>query len=69
MLYDAIVKNGPDNVDHGTKGYYFGENGEHSWYDISRGIASAMSDRGLPGNAEPTPFTVPELIKYFGSEV
>ena len=69
VLYDAIEAQGPANVDHGIRGYYFGENGEHSWYDISKAIGRAMVELGLSDNDEPTPFTVEELKKYFGSEV
>ena len=69
VLYNAIAKMGADNVDHGTKGYYIGENGEHSWYDISKGIGRAMVDLGLSSSDEPTAFTSSELVKYFGSEV
>ena len=68
-LYDTIVKNGPDNVDHGVKGYYFSENGEHSWHELSVAIGQAMVELGLSKSYEPTTFTVEELIKYFSSEV
>ena len=68
VLYDAIAKHGPDNVGHGIKGFYFGENGEHSWYEISKAVGCAMVDLGLSKSDEPTAFTRDELIKYFGSE-
>ncbi|KIP10506.1 hypothetical protein PHLGIDRAFT_33875 [Phlebiopsis gigantea 11061_1 CR5-6] len=68
VLYDAIVKNGPDNVDHGIQGYYYGESGEHSWYDISKEIGRVMVELGLSKSDEPTSFTAEELAKYFGSE-
>ncbi|GJE88579.1 nucleoside-diphosphate-sugar epimerase-like protein [Phanerochaete sordida] len=67
ILYDAIASRGPENVDHGSRGYYFGENGEHSWYDISNEIGHAMVPLGLCGDEEPTAFPEAELIKYFGS--
>ena len=69
MLWDGIVRKGADSVDHGVRGYYFGENGEHSWYDISKEIGRAMVQLGLIDNDEPTAFTTNELVKYFGSEV
>ena len=69
VLYDSIVRNGADKVDHGVRGYYFGENGEHSWYDISKAIGTALVELGLSAEAEPTPFTEDELAKYFGSVV
>ena len=68
VLYDTIVKNGPNNVDHGVRGYYYGENGEHSWYDISKEIGRVMVELGLSKSDEPTSFTTDELVKYFGSE-
>lgn len=69
ILYDAIVRDGPDNIDHGIRGYYYGENGEHSWYDISKAIGRAMVELGLSKDDEPTAFSTAELVKYFGSEV
>ncbi|EKM58500.1 uncharacterized protein PHACADRAFT_193621 [Phanerochaete carnosa HHB-10118-sp] len=67
ILYDAIITKGPENVDHGVRGYYFGENGEHPWYDISKGIGEAMVALGLTNDPEPTTFTDEELEKHFGS--
>lgn len=68
LLYDAIVAN-PEKVGHGRDGFYFGENGEHSWYDISKAIGQALVKLGVSESDEPTPFTTEELVKYFGSEV
>lgn len=67
VLYDAIITKGTENVDHGIRGYYFGENGEHSWYDISRAVGEAMVELGLTKDPEPTAFSDEELVKYFGS--
>ncbi|KAI0342694.1 NAD-P-binding protein [Trametopsis cervina] len=67
LLYDAIVTN-PEKVGHGRDGFYFGENGEHSWYDISKAIGQALVKLGVSESDEPTPFTTEELVKYFGSE-
>ncbi|KAK7690469.1 hypothetical protein QCA50_005567 [Cerrena zonata] len=64
VLYDAIVAN-PDKVGHGREGYYFGENGEHTWYSISRAIGEAFVDLGISTDPEPTSLTDDELIKYF----
>ncbi|KAI0360218.1 NAD-P-binding protein [Trametes cingulata] len=66
-LFDSIVSN-PDKTGHGWEGFYFGENGEHSWYQISRAIGDALVELGVSSDPEPTPFTVEELVKYFGSE-
>ena len=69
VLYDSIVRNGADNVDHGIRGYYFGENGEHSWYAISKEIARVLVEKGIGASDEPTSFTADELVQYWGSEV
>lgn len=69
VIYDAVVRDGSENVDHGAKGYYFGENGEHLWYDVSKGIAQGMIELGLTTNPEPTSFTAQELEKHWGSVV
>ncbi|KAI0342692.1 NAD(P)-binding protein [Trametopsis cervina] len=66
-LYDGAVS-GSDALGHGRNGYYFGENGEHPWYDISKEIGRLFVQRGFSKTAEPTAFSVEELIKYFGSE-
>ncbi|OJT06574.1 hypothetical protein TRAPUB_2569 [Trametes pubescens] len=66
-LFDSIVSN-PDTTGHGWEGFYFGENGEHSWYQISRAIGDALVALGISKDPEPTSFTTEELIKYFGSE-
>ena len=68
MLYDAIVRD-PETVGHGREGYYFGENGEHSWYSISRAIGEAFVELELGTDPEPTSFTEDELVRYFGSLV
>jgi hypothetical protein len=67
-LYDAIVTN-PEKVGHGRDGFYFGINGEHTWYDISKAIGQAMVKLGLSKSDEPTTFSHDEIIKYFGTEV
>ena len=69
VIWDNVVNKSPENVDHGARGYYFGENGVHAWYDIAKAIGRAMVDLGLSESDEPTPFAVEELSKYFGSEV
>ncbi|KAI1796987.1 NAD(P)-binding protein [Ganoderma leucocontextum] len=67
VLFDNIVKN-PDKTGHGWQGFYYAENGEHEWLDISKAIGQAMHELGLTDNPEPTEFTVDELKKYFGYE-
>ncbi len=67
ILFDNILKN-PDKVGHGWQGFYFAENGEHPWLDISKAVGQAMHELKLTDNPEPTRFTVDELKKYFGFE-
>ena len=67
VLYDSIVAS-PSTTGHGWEGFHFGENGEHSWYQISRAIGEAMVALGLTSDPEPTSFSKDELVKYFGSE-
>ncbi|KAF9466577.1 hypothetical protein BDZ94DRAFT_1319443 [Collybia nuda] len=65
VLYDSIVAE-PDKVGHGREGIYFGENGEHSLYDVGKAIAKALVDAGKGRSPEPTTFTQEEIEKYFG---
>ncbi|KAI0071514.1 NAD-P-binding protein [Panus rudis PR-1116 ss-1] len=67
VLFNAIVAD-PNKVDHGDNGYYFGENGEHTWFDISQAIGQAMFELGISKSSEPTTFTSQELLKYYGTE-
>ena len=69
VLLDAIFARGADAVDHGARGCYFAENGEHAAYDVSRAIGEAMVALGHASDAEPTTFTDTELELYFGSVV
>ena len=67
VFNNAVAK--PDQTGHGWHGFYFGENGEHQWLDISKAVGQAMLEFGLTDNPEPTKFTVDELKEYFGNEV
>ena len=69
VLYDTIATKGADNVDHGIRGYYFGENGEHSLYDISKEIGRVFVELGLSTGAEPTSFSDEEFVRYFSIPV
>ncbi|KZT66769.1 NAD(P)-binding protein [Daedalea quercina L-15889] len=66
VVFDATTAD-PEHIGHGWEGFYFGENGEHAWYDISKAIARAFVELGLGGTDEPTAFTDEELVKYWGS--
>ncbi|CAL1702836.1 unnamed protein product [Somion occarium] len=66
LLFDAVLTN-PENVGHGREGYFFVENGEFRWYDLSKAIGEALVEAGLAKSSEPTSFSDEELIKYAGS--
>lgn len=66
-LFDSLVWV-PQKTGHGWEGFYFGENGEHTWFQVSKAIGDALVYFGIASESEPTPFTTEELVKYFGSE-
>lgn len=66
VLFDAITAN-PEGVGHGWEGFYFGENDEHTWYDVGKAISKALVDLGIGGTDEPTELTDEELTRYWGS--
>ena len=68
LLFDAILLD-PQGVPHGWEGFYFVENGEHTWYDISKQIGEAFVALGVSDVAEPTPFTDEELVRTWGTLV
>ncbi|KAF7424397.1 hypothetical protein PC9H_009704 [Pleurotus ostreatus] len=63
LLLDAALSK--PETGHGVNGYYFGESGEHSLYDVGKAVAEALVDLGI-GSPEPTTFTKAEIDKYFG---
>ncbi|TCD63645.1 hypothetical protein EIP91_005162 [Steccherinum ochraceum] len=66
LLFDGIVNNDPA-IGHGEDGFYFGINGEHSWYELSKEIGRVLKAKGRVQSDEPTTFSDEELVKYFGS--
>lgn len=64
VLFDYIRLN--PSSGHGREGYYFGENGEHLLYDVSKAIGRALVNLGVSESDEPTTFTKEELGKYYG---
>ncbi|KAF9496795.1 NAD(P)-binding protein [Pleurotus eryngii] len=64
LLDTALDK--PDALGHGADGYYFGESGEHSLYDVGKAVAEALVDLGIGQSREPATFTKDEVDKYFG---
>lgn len=63
VLYDSIIAN--PATGHGREGIYFGENGEHELYMVSKGIGEALVYLGKTDNPEPTTLTKEEIDKYF----
>ncbi|TFK28556.1 NAD(P)-binding protein [Coprinopsis marcescibilis] len=63
-LFNAIRAK-PDAVGHGREGFYFGESGEHTLYQISKRIAEVFVALGISKSDEPTTFTKEEIDKYF----
>lgn len=61
-MYEGALRG---DIGHGADGYYFGENGEHSMYEVAESIGEALSKRGL-GQAEPKTLSQAELDKYIG---
>ncbi|KAF8994654.1 hypothetical protein BDQ17DRAFT_1311423 [Cyathus striatus] len=63
-LFDVILSG--KEVGHGREGFFFGENGEHTLYQIGEAIAKALVELGKGKSREPTTFTKEEIDKYFG---
>lgn len=64
VLFDAIRSN-PESVTHGREGFYFGENGEHTLYEVGKRIAEDLVALGIATNAVPSTFTDEEIKIYF----
>lgn len=63
VLYDSIITN--PATGHGREGFYFGENGEHTLYDVGKAIGEALVAIGKTDNPEPTTLTKEEIDRYF----
>lgn len=63
VLFDAAITD--PRTGHGREGYYFGENGEHTLYEVGEQIGNVLVELGKSTNAEPTTFTPEEIDKYF----
>jgi len=69
VLYDAIVNDREgDKVGHGREGFYFGENGEFTWLQLSKAIGEALHSLRMLKTKDITPFSKEDMVKYFGSE-
>jgi nucleoside-diphosphate-sugar epimerase len=64
ILFDAIRAN-PDGPGHGWSGFYFGESGEHTMFDVAVEIGRVLVALGKARDATPTTFTSEEVDKYF----
>ncbi|GLB40152.1 putative NAD-P-binding protein [Lyophyllum shimeji] len=66
-LFHVVYDNARNNpgMGHGSEGFFFGENGEHSLYQLGKAIAENLVVIGRGVSPEPTPFTKEELDKYF----
>ncbi|KAF8994645.1 hypothetical protein BDQ17DRAFT_1331013 [Cyathus striatus] len=65
-LLDAILSD--KDVGHGREGFFFGENGEHTLYQVGEAIAKVLFEIGIGKNLQPTTFTKEETDKYFGGD-
>jgi len=65
VLFNAIQAGNNPACGHGREGFYFGENGEHTLYEVAKAIAVALVQLGLSVDPEPSPFTKEEIDKYF----
>ncbi|KXN91706.1 hypothetical protein AN958_12558 [Leucoagaricus sp. SymC.cos] len=63
-IFNAV--NSDRQPGHGREGYYFGENGEHTLYDVGKGIGNVLVELGECTSAEPTSFAREEIDRYFG---
>jgi hypothetical protein len=68
VLLKSAVSN-PATTGHGREGFYFGENGEHSLFEISQEISKVLVELGKGKSAEPTTFSEEEVVKYFGVRI
>ena len=62
QLFDRIREH-PDGAPHGREGFYFGESGEHSLYDIGKKVAEVLVELGIGQSTEPTTFSEEEVKK------
>lgn len=68
ILFNAALEK-RENIPHGREGFYYSENGEHTWYDLCKTIAKELHAKGASKTDEPTTFTDEELIKAIGNLV
>ncbi|KZP31671.1 NAD(P)-binding protein [Athelia psychrophila] len=67
VLFDLVTSpSAATAVGHGREGFYFGENGEHSLYQIGQAICQSLVQLDHVSSDTPTAFSKEELDKYFG---
>jgi len=78
LIFDLIIPHDLNSLDHSNKlqepnphfehgeaGFYFGENGEHTLYEVSETIGKIMVTLGESKESTPTSFSEEEIHKYF----
>ena len=63
LLLNGVLQD-PDQVPHGREGFYFAENGEHTFYEIAKAIGEGLLAIGISPDAEPSSFSKEEIDKY-----
>ncbi|KAI0635606.1 NAD-P-binding protein [Trametes polyzona] len=66
ILFDAALEK-REKIPHGREGFYYLENGEHTWYDLCKTIAKELHAKGASKTDEPTTFTDEELTRAVGN--
>ncbi|KAF8907377.1 NAD-binding protein [Gymnopilus junonius] len=64
VLFNAIRAGNNPAIGHGRDGFYFGENGEHTLYEVGKAISVALVQLGLSEYSEPSTFTKEEINEY-----
>ncbi|RDB25814.1 Uncharacterized protein C2A9.02 [Hypsizygus marmoreus] len=63
LLFDYILSHKP--LAHGRQGFYFGENGEYTVYELAKAISEALYHQGKAKSSKPSSFTEEEIKEYF----
>ena len=64
VIWKAVISG--EEIGHGREGYYFGENGEHTLFQVGEGIGRALAELGLTDAVTPTTFTKEEIERLLG---
>jgi len=63
VLLDRVLQD-PDKVPHGREGFYFVENGEHTFYEVAKAIGEGLVAIGKSTDPEPSTLSKEEIDKY-----